>query len=153
MQLCSRNLYTNRVTSLQAAETATIPLGWYAVISTSPDWYASNDSEEVFPTEQLPKRIELIKSRVAIGRPDVSLGTYPDLDCGGDPGCSRRHAELVWTAAGWVVDDQNSANGTFVGTGDEIPEVPIAQATAVTAGSRIYLGAWTQITLDRDPIE
>lgn len=61
---------------------------------------------------------------------------------GRDPGCdvvvdhdlvSRRHAYAEWSAAGWVLRDLGSSNGTWM-HGQRITEVPISGPVAVTLG-------------------
>src|SRR5439155_2646940 len=62
---------------------------------------------------------------------------------GRDPGChirlysplvSRRHAEVCWTADGWVLRDLGSRNGTWL-DGRRIDEVRVGDAVQVRLGS------------------
>jgi eukaryotic-like serine/threonine-protein kinase len=58
------------------------------------------------------------KQSAVIGRSDPRQQEALDLDlssCGGvEAGVSRRHARLRQTAAGWILEDLNSTNGTLV---------------------------------------
>lgn len=55
---------------------------------------------------------------VVIGRQDSGRNFYPDLDLttdgGLDAGVSRRHARILFQAAGCYLEDLDSSNGTFV---------------------------------------
>ncbi len=103
-----------------------------------------------FPENYVPRRFALDGADVRIGssrgRTD---GLPPEIDLGGtlaDPGVSRLHAVLERRDdGGYAVRDLGSTNGTRV---NDDPS-PIAGDTAVplAAGDRIFLGAWTTITL------
>jgi len=86
-----------------------------------------------------------------IGRQSRSRGIDPDIDLTGppeDPGVSHLHALLLAQDDGtWSVVDLDSANGTTV---NDEPD-PMAPNTPrpLTEGDRVYLGAWTRITLNR----
>jgi len=67
-------------------------------------------------------------SRVRFGRHpecEVSFDPHRDIDA------SSRHAELRNGAAGWVLVDLGSSNGTYV-EGHRITETTVAQAVPVT---------------------
>jgi len=77
--------------------------------------------EEVLPVSESP----LLKIRLSLkGRPirtyvfnqdSVLIGRNPEADIQLDnAGISRDHLTIVRTAGGYVAEDQNSANGTFV---------------------------------------
>ncbi len=55
---------------------------------------------------------------IVIGRQDRAREFYPDIDLtvdgGLEAGVSRRHARLLNQNGGWVIEDLNSSNGTFV---------------------------------------
>jgi predicted component of type VI protein secretion system len=75
----------------------------------------------------------------------------PDIDLLGppeDPGVSHLHALLIAQSDGsWSIVDLDSANGSLVNddTNPLRPNVPRALAD----GDRVYIGAWTRITLRR----
>lgn len=59
-----------------------------------------------------------VGDEVLIGRKDNQRGIYPDvdlgLDGGYDAGVSRRHALIVSSGKGYMLEDLASANGTFI---------------------------------------
>lgn len=75
-----------------------------------------------------------------IGRKDNQRGIYPDvdlgLDGGYDAGVSRRHAILTPASTGFLLEDLNSANGTFVNGRRLAPQAP----TPVAHGDEIKFG-------------
>jgi hypothetical protein len=108
-----------------------------------------------FPPYCPTRRFQLGQARPGeekqIGRQSKSRGLNPDIDLTGpptDPGISRLHAVLIGQPDGcWAVIDPGSANGILV-NGRDIPagaEVPLHD------GDRINLGAWTVITISREP--
>src|SRR3954452_21950090 len=77
----------------------------------------------------------------------VRFGRHPECEVSFDPhrdiDASSRHAELRAVAAGWVLVDLGSSNGTYV-EGHRITETSITQATPVSVefgpgGPRIRL--------------
>lgn len=73
--------------------------------------------------------------RLALDEPEISMGRAADCTIPiKDRYLSRRHAELRWSATGWQLRDNGSANGTFVnGT-------RLDQPRPITPGDRIALG-------------
>ncbi len=87
------------------------------------------------------RRIQLNGTEeMLIGRKDNQRGIYPDvdlgLDGGYDAGVSRRHAILSPQAAGFVLEDLNSANGTFVNGRRLAPQA----STTISHGDEIKFG-------------
>jgi len=122
-----------------------------AVITADRPYYDSHQINEVqFPLGAPPRTIELPAAPVSIGRRSRSRGTNPELDLSGppeDPAVSHTHASLLPKDDGtWELVDHGSTNGTYL---NESPE-PVAanRPVPVAAGDRIYLGAWTRITLE-----
>jgi pSer/pThr/pTyr-binding forkhead associated (FHA) protein len=80
----------------------------------------------------------------------VSRRIEPEIDLTGpptDPGVSRLHAVLIaGPDRNWSVVDAGSPNGIVVNGKD----VPPGETVPLRAGDRIYLGAWTVITITRD---
>ncbi len=87
--------------------------------------------------------------QISIGRQSRRRGIDPDIDLTGppeDPGVSHLHALLIAQDDGsWAIVDLDSANGLSVNDEPQPlrPNVPRALAD----GDRVYLGAWTRITL------
>lgn len=87
------------------------------------------------------RRIALnANEELLIGRKDNQRGIYPDVDLGleggYDAGVSRRHAILAPQAAGFVLEDLNSANGTFVNGRRLAPQTQ----TVIAHGDEIKFG-------------
>lgn len=122
-----------------------------AVITADRPYYESHDVSEVdFPLGAPARSIELPAAPVHIGRRSRSRGTDPGIDLAGPPedsAVSHAHASLLPTPDGaWELVDHGSTNGTYL---NESPE-PLAanQPRRVGPGDRIYVGAWTRITLE-----
>lgn len=75
-----------------------------------------------------------------IGRQDAARGVFPDIDLsndgGYDAGVSRRHARIWHQSDGFVVEDLQSANGTFINGKRIEPHSP----TAIRAGDELGFG-------------
>ncbi|MGD8904751.1 MAG: FHA domain-containing protein, partial [Anaerolineae bacterium] len=74
------------------------------------------------------KRFEIGAAPVTIGRQDQC-----DVQVAGT-WVSRRHARLAWTGSGYVVEDLDSTNGTFV-NGERV-----VGPHALRSGDRLQLG-------------
>jgi pSer/pThr/pTyr-binding forkhead associated (FHA) protein len=60
---------------------------------------------------------------------------------------SHTHASLVPNDdGGWALVDHGSTNGTFLN--DNPDAVPANRPIPLSAGDRVYVGAWTCITLE-----
>jgi hypothetical protein len=125
-----------------------------AVITADRPYYDSHYVSEVaFPLGAPARTIELPAAPVHIGRRSRSRGTDPAIDLAGPPedsGVSHTHASLLPRPDGtWELVDHGSTNGTYV---NESPEpLPANQPRRVGPGDRIYVGAWTRITLEAAP--
>jgi hypothetical protein len=77
---------------------------------------------------------------VVIGRADPHATLMPDIDLGqhggSQAGVSRNHARLVRCPEGWLLEDLNSTNGTFVGQTRLLPgqQVRIHDGDAIRCG-------------------
>jgi pSer/pThr/pTyr-binding forkhead associated (FHA) protein len=95
------------------------------------------------------RRFPLRGGQILIGRRSRSRGIYPDIDLAGppeDPGVSHSHALLVAQPDGsWALVDVGSSNGTYVN--DPASAIDLNVPVPVGPGDRIYLGAWTVLTL------
>ncbi len=103
-----------------------------------------------FPPFCPDRHFPLQGKQISIGRHSRSRGINPDIDLTGppeDPGVSHLHALLVDGSDGWAVVDLDSANGVTV---NDDPD-PLRPNTPrpLADGDRVYLGAWTRITLRR----
>lgn len=137
------------------------PPRWLAVVWADPVYYQSMADEGeldpdalVFPSHYPQRHVPLVGAEILIGRRSESRGIFPDVDLRptgthpGDPAVSARHAVLRNRSDGtWAVLDPGSTNGTKVNAmANRIApgvEVPLAE------GDRIYLGAWTVITMQK----
>lgn len=102
-----------------------------------------------FPRFLPERRFPLHGMQILIGRRSRSRGIYPEIDLVGppeDPGVSHSHALLVdQPGTGWVVVDVGSSNGTYVN--DTATAIDVNVPVPVRDGDRIYLGAWTVLTV------
>lgn len=123
---------------------------WVAEVWIDPDWYAAQEPSDPMPSAGLPGLVVLRERSLLVGRPSVSRGIHPQIDCGADSGVSRRHCQLTTDGQRWWVEDLQSSNGTYVGlAGDPLPTDPIAPGTRreLEEGDRIFLGAWTRLVV------
>jgi FHA domain len=140
------------------AATPPVTATWTAVVTADRLYFdrvvatvGADASELSFPAYCPERRFRLSGTEVRVGRRSVSRGIHPEIDLTGppaDPGVSRLHALLVAGPDGtWSVVDPGSENGTLL-NGNTIPA---NQAVALHDGDRIHLGAWTALTITRDP--
>jgi hypothetical protein len=125
---------------------------WVAEVWVDPDWYEAQESEDPCPSPGLPAVVELAARSVLIGRPSTSRNIHPEVDCTGDPGVSRRQAQLTTDGRRWWVEDLQSSNGTYVGPASgPLPTVPVppGQRRELSEDDRIYVGAWTRLVVRR----
>lgn len=121
---------------------------WVAEVWVDPQWYECQSSPDRLPDPGPPTLVTLRGSQVLIGRHSEVKSVTPHIDCEGDSGVSRRHAQLTRHQQGWVVEDLGSANGTYVSaTLGDIPDDPIEAGQPVSSGHVLYLGSWTRIVL------
>lgn len=123
---------------------------WVAEVWIDPDWYADQGSAERMPSPGLPTVVVLRHTSSLIGRASRSRGIAPDLDISGDPGVSRRHAQVTTDGSRWFIEDLGSANGTYLGTATgSLPTQPVSGGSRreIGPGEQIYLGAWTRIVI------
>lgn len=95
----------------------------------------------VFVVVQTGRRIELnVLDEILIGRADKERGIFPDIDLGPDDGydqgVSRRHAILSYVNGTYLIEDLNSANGTFI-NGRQIAS---RKLTAISNGDELACG-------------
>lgn len=126
-----------------------------AVLTADRAYYDSQQAGEVqFPVGAPPRHIELPAGPATIGRRSRTLGTAPAVDLAvppEDPAVSHTHASLLPGDDGtWTLVDHGSTNGTYLNESIEslTPNLP----RGVRPGDRIYVGAWTCITLELRPL-
>jgi FHA domain-containing protein len=131
---------------------------WTATVTADRAYYDSvmavdgpDASGIAFPAYCPDRHFPLQGKQVSIGRQSRSRGILPDIDLIGppeDPGVSHLHALLVAQQDGsWSIVDLDSANGTVVN--DEPNPLRPNTPRPLAADDRVYLGAWTRITLRR----
>jgi hypothetical protein len=129
---------------------AVLEAPWVAEVWIDPDWYQDQGSADPMPSPGLPTVVLLRHASSLIGRSSRSRGIAPEVDISGDPGVSRRHAQLTTDGSRWFVEDLGSANGTYVGAAaGGMPEspVPTGQRRELAAGEQVYLGAWSRLVI------
>ena len=104
-----------------------------------------------FPQYCPDRHFPLAGKEISVGRQSRSRGILPDIDLLGppeDPGVSHLHALLLTQPDGsWSIVDLDSANGTLVN--DEPDPLRPNMPRPLADGDRVYIGAWTRITLRR----
>lgn len=126
---------------------------WVVVVEVDPVWYGLKGSLADQPCPPPSSSTVALNQRTAlIGRSSQSRDIHPELALEGDTGVSRRHAQLVRDGDNLSVIDLSSTNGTYVvPAGTE----PTADTDAVEAGvptplhdgDRVYVGAWSRLTV------
>jgi hypothetical protein len=106
--------------------------------------------EPAFPDVAPTLRFELRGDRATLGR--VRPGRVQDVDLGlsgaaADPAVSAHQCEFTRDpdTGAWSVRDTGSANGTWINDAKE--PLPNGQAHTLAAGDRIFVGAWTCLTV------
>ncbi|MFV0461629.1 MAG: FHA domain-containing protein [Nostocoides sp.] len=133
-----------------ANPSAPLATPWVAEVWVDAAWYATQTSADPIPSPGAPVIVALRHTSLLIGRPSVSRGITPDIDCGMDSGVSRRQAQLTSDGTRWWIEDLGSANGTFLGDAvGDLPTQPIpaGQRREIDDDARIYVGAWTRIVV------
>lgn len=123
---------------------------WEAVVEAEREYYDSGDDHRVPFPAFYPRRVfALTESQMLVGRRSESRGIHPEIDLSGapeDPGISRAHATLERLPDGtYAVRDPGSTNGTRIN--DEPDPIGPGRAIPLRDGDRVYLGAWTRITV------
>jgi len=115
------------------------------------------EGEPAFPSVVPTLSFELTGDRAVLGR--VRPGATPEVDlpltgAAADPAVSQRQCVFERDAEGWVVYDAGSSNGTWINDADR----PLGdrERHRLRDGDRIYMGAWTCLTVraaapGRDP--
>jgi hypothetical protein len=131
-------------------------VSWTATVTADRAYYDSVMAVDgpdaggiAFPPFCPDRHFPLQGKQVSVGRGSRTRGIQPDIDLLGppeDPGVSHLHALLIAQPDGsWSVVDLDSANGTTVN--DEPNPLRANTPRPLADGDRVYLGAWTLITL------
>ncbi|MFI5841294.1 FHA domain-containing protein [Catenuloplanes sp. NPDC051500] len=102
-----------------------------------------------FPRFAAERRFPLTGEKLLIGRLSRSRGVHPDIDLAAapeDPGVSHTHALLLNEGGKWSIVDLGSANGTYVND-PASAAIPAETPVPLRPGDRVYLGAWTSLTV------
>ena len=132
------------------------PTGWALAVSADADYHARMQAQAEadaapipMPAFVPPRRFAVTGTQALIGRRSRSRGIEPEIDLSGppaDPAVSHAHALLLADPDGSLaVVDLESSNGTYVN--DETDPIEPNVPRQLTSGDRVYLGAWTTITL------
>jgi FHA domain-containing protein/double zinc ribbon protein len=138
------------------------PPGWIVIVEIDPKWFELKGTLADQPCPQpSSSTIPLALATVHIGRSSQSRGIHPEIAMDSDTAVSRQHAQLVATSStgdsaaepdSYAVVDLGSTNGTFVVKAGLEPDAaiePIAPRTqlALADGDRVYIGAWSRLTV------
>ncbi|MDT3441711.1 FHA domain-containing protein [Pseudofrankia sp. BMG5.37] len=123
---------------------------WEAVVEAEREYYDSGDDHRVPFPSFYPRRVfPLSGPRLLVGRRSESRGIHPEIDLSGapeDPGISRAHAIFERQPDGsYALLDPGSTNGTRLN--DEPDPVEPNGRIPLQDGDRVYLGAWTRVTI------
>jgi hypothetical protein len=128
---------------------------WVVVVEVDPTWYALKGSLADQPCPPASSStVALTQHTALVGRSSQSRDIHPEIALDGDTGVSRRHAQLVRDGDNVVVIDLSSTNGTYVvpsgsEPSDDSPAVVAGLSTPLNDGDRIYVGAWSRLTVRR----
>jgi hypothetical protein len=138
------------------AENVSVPdskVKWVVVVEVDPVWYALKGSlaDQLCPPSS-SSTVALTQHTALVGRSSQSRDIHPEVALEGDTGVSRRHAQLVRDGDDLVVIDLSSTNGTYVVPAgseptDETAAVEPGLSTPLHDGDRVYLGAWSRLTI------
>ena len=87
-----------------------------------------------------------------VGRSSPVAGQQPQIVLDADTSVSRRHAQFVVGGRNLTVVDLSSTNGTYVLSAGSVPDAgspPLVPGVPreLYEGDRVYLGAWTRLTV------
>ncbi len=126
---------------------------WVVVVEVDPVWYSLKGSLADQPCPSASSStVALTQHTALIGRSSQSRDIHPEIALDGDTGVSRRHAQLVRDGDGLVVIDLSSTNGTYVVASgseptDDTASIEPGLSTPLHDGDRVYVGAWSRLTL------
>lgn len=128
---------------------------WIIVVEVDPMWHAIKGelADRPLPPPST-STVPLFQHTSLIGRTSQSRGLRPEVALDVDTAVSRRHAQLLVEGDQLSVVDLSSTNGTYVLHPGHVPDAdttPLASgvSTALADGDRIFLGAWSRLTVRR----
>lgn len=130
--------------------------GWMAMVGADRDYYervmatsGADPGDLQFPPYLPERQYPLTGQYVRIGRRSVGRGVRPEIDLSlppEDPAVSHEHAVLLGKPDGsWTLVDLGSSNGTSIN--DTEGSVSAHIEVPLNDGDRIFVGAWTVITV------
>jgi hypothetical protein len=130
---------------------------WTAIVRADREFYerviARGGPDTVdFPQFFPERRITLQRDTALIGRHNRDQGVTPEIDLGlqpADRGVSTQHAVLRVRDSGPTITDLGSTNGTSLNGSEDL--LANGEETPLADGDRIHVGAWTTITITREP--
>jgi FHA domain len=126
---------------------------WVVVVEVDREWFALKGSLADQPCPPASSStVALTQHTALIGRSSQSRGIHPEIALDGDTGVSRRHAQLVRTGDDLALLDLSSTNGTYVvpvgvAPTEDTDAVEPGLSTPLHDGDRVYLGAWSRLTV------
>ncbi|HEX3087290.1 MAG TPA: FHA domain-containing protein [Ilumatobacteraceae bacterium] len=126
---------------------------WVVVVEVDREWFGLKGSLADQPCPSASSSTVALTQRTAlIGRSSQSRDIHPEIALDGDTGVSRRHAQLVRDGDDLALIDLSSTNGTYVvATGssptEDTASVEPGVSTPLHDGDRVYLGAWSRLTV------
>ena len=126
---------------------------WLVVVEVDPDWHRLKGELADQPLPPMStSTVQLATHAALVGRSSQSKGIHPEVALDRDTGVSRRHAQLITEGETLSVIDLASTNGTYVVTGadtptDDLDPIEASVPVALHDGDRIYVGAWTRLTV------
>ena len=138
------------------------PTGWIVIVEVDPTWFELKGTLADQPCPQpSSSTVPLALALIRIGRSSQSRGIHPEIAMDSDTAVSRQHAQLIAASStgdssapadAYAAVDLGSTNGTFVVKGGSEPSADIQPidpgvATLLADGDRIYIGAWSRLTI------
>ncbi|MEO6124874.1 MAG: FHA domain-containing protein [Ilumatobacteraceae bacterium] len=138
------------------------PSGWIVIVEVDPKWFELKGTLADQPCPRpSSSTIPLGLAVVRIGRSSQSRGIHPEIAMDSDTAVSRQHAQLIAASStgdstapadAFAAVDLGSTNGTFVVKAGAEPNADIQPidpgvATLLADGDRVYLGAWSRLTI------
>jgi hypothetical protein len=144
------------VVAEQPPQPASMPdssVKWVVVVEVDQAWYRLKGSLADQPCPPASSStVALTQHTALVGRSSQSRDIHPEIALEGDTGVSRRHAQLVRDGDDLSVIDLSSTNGTYVVPAgieptDDTAAVEVGIPTPLHDGDRVYLGAWSRLTV------
>ena len=126
---------------------------WLISIDVDPAWYELRGALAHSPCpSQSSHTVRLTGPVALVGRSSPVAGQQPQIVLDADTSVSRRHAQFVVGGRNLTVVDLSSTNGTYVLSAGSVPDAgspPLVPGVPreLYEGDRVYLGAWTRLTV------